>query len=163
MNQPFSDTAAYFPETDDFFVPRVIQTPEEQFLSNNEGSRAYNISPEANTEGAGGEEMEALLGGDNGSAGTPLYEDEVDTYIIPTATETFSFRPSGVVNPGIASALNDSSAPSSPRHRRVSFDLDTEDKEEKSSSRSRKEEAAGKNMVPADPTIMALIFFCGFK
>jgi hypothetical protein len=40
--------------------------------------------------------------------------------------------------------LNDSSNPPTPRHRRVSFDLDTSDKDEKSSSRSKRDECIGK-------------------
>jgi MYND finger len=68
-----------------------------------------------------------------------------EIYVTPTTTSSCTSG-AGVVGGGGGSLTNDPTGTNSPtpaRHRRVSFDLDISEKDEKSSSRSRRDESVG--------------------
>ena len=121
------------------------QAAEQSSNSNN--SNNAELSAEKNGKSSSGYK-------DGTDAGDDEDNDDENAFGIPTeiytasaaaaaAVASSSISSSAAVN-AIAS-LNDSNPPTPARHRRVSFDLDVSDKEEKSSSRSiRKDESVGK-------------------
>ncbi|CAG7815335.1 unnamed protein product, partial [Allacma fusca] len=67
--------------------------------------------------------------------GEDVVDKEEDSFGIPTEICTAATSSSAA---NVMASLNDSNPPTPARHRRVSFDLDISDKEEKSSSRSNR-------------------------
>jgi hypothetical protein len=164
MNQPLDDSM-YFPQDNEAFL---LSNPTTTTTTTTTVTTGSNNEAQTNNERVS--YMQALKGDDATSADTaiketdganksqrpwmdkPKEEEEEEDNSGKIAQEEFNFgtpteiqttMPTLIYNP--LAGLNESSSnPTTPRHRRVSFDLDISDKEEKSSSRSKRDESVGK-------------------
>lgn len=156
MNRPLEDDSAYFPADTDSFMLKSTGSNNQDNHDKLSYSSAFNEDsnyasanpPESISQD--GVKVDRLLT----EGATTLYglqDDDSDLQgqiaqeesAFGTPTEIHTTISSIINNP--LAGLNESSNPPTPaRNRRVSFDLDFSDKDEKSSSRSRRDESIGK-------------------
>jgi len=154
MNQPLDDSA-YFPaDTDSFMLKSTGSNNQDNHdklsysSAFNEDSNYANTNPQESISQEGvkvgrvteGASLYGLHDDDDSDVQGQIAQEES---AFGTPTEIHTTISSIISNP--LAGLNESSNPPTPaRNRRVSFDLDFSDKDEKSSSRSRRDESIGK-------------------